>query len=350
MITESVQVAPAAQGAGTSRLSRPAITLAWLGAAFLAIEVVVLGRWISGPSFEKVSVGASPMEGWRTATLHLFQAAFTVGALVALYLLLVRPWLRERQVTFDGLLALSTLIVSVYDPLSGYWHQWFTYNAVFVNRGSAVTGLPGWHSYAEPGEQIAWPILLIPGEYVVSFVLLSILGCQIMRMVHGRWRDVRGIGWIAGGVTFVSLFLMSVLFEGFMLIPLGVYQMSGLAPFEFMGNHNALKNIVFFALAFTVSSVVRYYRNDRGQTYVERGAETVDGSGKAIAVRFLAVVALVQLLMFFCYHLPVGIWSALEDDAPWMDSMIENTWMNDGICGAGTPRLCPGQAEPVQAP
>jgi len=345
---QTMRSGAASEVSSKGNLRRPVVVFAALGGVLALVEIAVLARWISGPQFERVPVGESPMEGWRSVTLRIFEIGFTVGALLALYLLLVRPWLRERRVTFDGLLAVCALLVSIYDPMSGYWHQWFTYNAFFFNRGSAVTSVPGWHSFAEPGEQIAWPIFLIPGEYVVSFVLLALLGTQIMKVMHSRWRDLSGIAWIAPAVTFLILGLMSVLFEGFMLIPLAIYQMSGIAPFEFMGNHNAAKNIVFFALAFTAAAVVRYYRNDRGQTFIERGAETTT-PGRAIGLRFLAVYAFMHLVMFVGYHIPVGIWSAMESDAPWMDSMIENTWMNNGICGAGTPRLCPGQDAPLPA-
>jgi Spirocyclase AveC-like len=329
---------------------RLARALAAMGVVLVAVELVVVTRWITSPQFERVPVGASPMEGWRSALLQTMQIGFTAGGVIALYVFLVRPWIRERRLTFDGLLVVSTLFVSIYDPLSSYWHYWFTYNAYFLNRGSAVTVLPGWVPFAEPGQQIAWPMLLIPGEYVVLFVLLSMLGCKILRAIHRRWSGVRGISWIAAGTLFVVLASVSLLLEGFLLLPLGVYQMSGFAPLEFLGNHNAFKNFAFFGLAFTASSLVRYYRNDRGQTIVERGTERIKSHRRANLVRFLSVFAFVQLLMFFLYHLPVGLWTLAEKDAPWQDSMISNTWMNNGICGAGTPRLCPGQTELLPKP
>jgi hypothetical protein len=332
------------QGASTS----VAGTLAGIGVALLLAELVLVVRWVSGPQFKRVPVGSSTMEGWRSFLLQTFQVGFTVGAVVALYCFLVRPWLRDRRLTFDGLLALSALIVSVYDPMNSYFHYWFTYNSFFLNRGSAVTSLPGWVPFVSPGHQIAWPMLLIPGEYVVLFVLLSMLGCAILRAVHKRWGGVPGIAWKAAVTVFVLLCTMSVFLEGFLLLPLGVYQMSGYTPFEFMGNHNAMKNFVFFGLAFTTSSLVRYHKNDQGLTIVERGAERISSIGKANAVRVLAVVAFMQLLMFFLYHLPVALWTLGEKDAPWQPSMINNTWMNDGICGADTPRLCPGQDAPVR--
>jgi hypothetical protein len=282
---------------------RPARALAAMGVVLVAVELVVGTRWITSPQFERVPVGASPMEGWRSALLQTMQIGFTAGGVIALYVFLVRPWIRERRLTFDGLLAVSTLFVSIYDPLSSYWHYWFTYNAYFLNRGSAVTVLPGWVPFAEPGQQIAWPLLLIPGEYVVLFVLLSMLGCKILRAIHRRWSGVRGISWIAAGTLFVVLASVSLLLEGFLLLPL-----------------------------------------------VERGTEQIKSHRKANLVRFLSVFAFVQLLMFFLYHLPVGLWTLAEKDAPWQDSMINNTWMNNGICGAGTPRLCPGQTELVSKP
>ncbi len=53
----------------------------------------------------------------------------------------------------------------------------------------------------------------------------------------------------------------------------------------------------------TALIVLRHFKDDRGMTWVERGAST-DRSAKTLGMRFLALTAAVQLTVFGLGHLP----------------------------------------------
>src|SRR5689334_8141888 len=98
MVSSAVESrASGRRGRPQSWAATPVGLLAGTGAVLLVLELVVLYRWISGPNFERVPVGDSPMEGWRSFLLQAFQVGFTVGGVLALYFFLVRPWLQERR-------------------------------------------------------------------------------------------------------------------------------------------------------------------------------------------------------------------------------------------------------------
>lgn len=67
------------------------------------------------------------------------------------YGLLLRPWLRERRVTSDGLLFIGFVTASPWDMLSNYAQSWFVYSSNLVNYGSVMGELPGILSYRASG-------------------------------------------------------------------------------------------------------------------------------------------------------------------------------------------------------
>ena len=124
-----------------------------------------------------------------------------VGIPVALGLIgwfLVRPWVRERRITFDGLLTISCLLVAWQDPLSSYFNHWYTYNSYLVNMGSWVKEVPGWMSYPEPGAMDVEPIIWTPFLYVYLFFGAAVFGCWVMRKAHERRPDISSSACSAG--------------------------------------------------------------------------------------------------------------------------------------------------------
>jgi hypothetical protein len=91
-----------------------------------------------------------------------------------------------------------------------------------------------------------------------------------------------------------------------------------------------------------MATCLRYFRNDRGETLVERGAIKLGTSGiKVTILRFFAVLAAMQAILFAGYHAPMAVWTILNPDAAWHPNMVDNSFLNDHICGVGTPRICP---------
>jgi hypothetical protein len=314
-----------------------------VGLGLAAFEVYVLARWISGPDFERVTPGPSELPTWMKVAVITAEVVFPLAALAFLYGFLVRPWLHERRVTFDGLVCVAALLTSVYDASSCYFHNWFAYNSYFLNWGNPATSIPGWQAYAQPGETIAWPVPFFPAVYVVLFVGLGMFGCKVMGWARRHWPALPPIALVA--ICFVVLWLTDLVLEGQLFMRLGYYVETGWS-FSFLDgtyNHNPLRNMILFAVLFTGVSALRFFVDDRGQTLVERGAERYPPrSPRTIAMRFFAVLAAVQIIIGVGYHLPMALTTLATPDAKWHDVMVDNSYLNDHICGVGTPRVCPG--------
>jgi hypothetical protein len=95
------------------------------------------------------------------------------------------------------------------------------------------------------------------------------------------------------------------------------------------------------ASVFTAISCLRYFTNDKGQMWVERGIDQVRGSnGKKVGLRALATIAVIQVIMFLGYNVPntaIGL-----NSTAWPTDLQKRSYFTNGICGAGTNRLCPG--------
>jgi hypothetical protein len=91
---------------------------------------------------------------------------------------------------------------------------------------------------------------------------------------------------------------------------------------------------------------LRYFTDDRGRTYVERGLERIQGGVvRQQATRFLAIFAASSALFFVFYNVPVQ-WFAMNADR-WPTDIQQRSYFMSGICGEGTGRLCPDPALPV---
>lgn len=313
-----------------------------LGASLVAFELYLIISWLTGPNFQEVTSGPSVPPPWMQIAVHGGEIVATLIALVMLYRLVLAPWHREHRLPYDGLVFLAALAVSVYDPLNAYFHAWFAYNSYFFNRGTPMVELPGWQSYHAPGEQIAWAPFFIPALYAVMFVGLAALGCTVMRRAGNRWPQLPGAALL--GICFGVMFVLDAALEGPIMMRLGYWEHTGWS-FPFLDGyhgHNALKNIVFVAMSVTLAAGLRFFRNDRGETLAERGAARLGTTGvKVNALRLLAVIAAIQVVLLVGYHAPVAISTLLNPDNAWHPAMVDNSYLNDHLCGYGTPRTCP---------
>src|SRR5262249_59620909 len=109
---------PAAQSGAASRAPtetslvepRRIVPVKWwaaLGALILAFIAYGLTDWVSGPFFETVPVGPSPVPTYMKVAIVFFQAVSIPAALGLIYWFAVRPLIRERRLPLDGMLVLA---------------------------------------------------------------------------------------------------------------------------------------------------------------------------------------------------------------------------------------------------
>jgi hypothetical protein len=91
--------------------------------------------------------------------------------------------------------------------------------------------------------------------------------------------------------------------------------------------------------------MLRFYRDDRGRTVVERGIDRVPfGTRTTTALRALAVLGFIHISMILCYDVPINLAGLYAGPAQTYPSYLRTTQ-----CGADAPVPveCPGPASPI---
>ena len=240
-----------------------------VGAALAIFELYLLVKWVAGPNFQAVPSGPDQPPTWMKWGINLGgQVVLPILGAVCVYWAVARPWRRERRVSFEGLLVVAAMISSFYDPLSDYFNHWLTYNSYFFNRGTPMSGIPGWESYSAPGAQPAWPFIMLLPVYPLFIYTLGAVGHAVMRRLRARWPECSPAVLVAACLlVFVVVDLFA---ESFLMLRLGWYNYTGsFALFESTYSHNPLRNVIFVTVTMTAFSCLRFFRDDRGQTFVE---------------------------------------------------------------------------------
>ncbi|MFF7940818.1 spirocyclase AveC family protein [Nocardia gamkensis] len=327
---------------------QPVRIWAVLGGAILAFQLYVWIRWATGPYFLRVPTGPSDPPVWMKTVLITWTAVVLAGWPIGVYYFIVRPWRRERRITTDGMLLVACGLLFFQDPLLNYFNTWSTYNTWMFNRGSWVQHVPGWRSYGEPGEMMAEPLLMNAAGYSYGVLLCTILGCWIMRRAKAKWPNIGNLGLI--GVLIVWTFFFDFVIEGMFLMPMGLFTYPGAIQSLSINAGTYYQWPIYEGLMWggvqAGLCALRYFTDDRGRTFVERGLEHVRGGfAQQQLTRFLAIFAACSVFFFVCYNLPAQ-WFGMNAD-PWPEDIQKRSYFDMGICGEGTGRLCPDPVLPI---
>ncbi|MBH0779723.1 spirocyclase AveC family protein [Nocardia bovistercoris] len=346
-VTESIG-GSAALGAQVKSPSKPVLVWAVIGAVILAFQAYVWIRWATGPHFERVPTGPSDPPTWMKTILITWTTVILAGWPIGVYFFIVRPWRRERRITTDGMLLVACGLLFFQDPLLNYFNTWSTYNTWMFNRGSWVAEIPGWRSYSEPGAMMAEPLLMNAAGYSYGVLLCTILGCWIMRLAKRKWPNINNYGLI--GVLIVWTFFFDLVIEGLFLMPMGLFTYPGAIQSLSINAGTYYQWPIYEGLMWggvqAGLCALRYFTDDRGRTFVERGSEHIKGGFvKQQTTRFLAIFAACSVFFFVFYNLPAQ-WFAMNAD-PWPEDIQKRSYFDMGICGEGTGRLCPHPVLPI---
>jgi Spirocyclase AveC-like len=328
------------------RTAAPVKWWAAAGALYVVIEVVVLTRWVTGPLFKTVPVGPTPVPTFMKIAIMFFQVTCLPAALLCLYFLAVRPWRRDGKLSVDGALTIAFATLPFQDCLSSYSGHWLTYNSWAVNFGSWVNSVPFATAKAAPGAMLVEPILIIPaGVYVWVFVLAMLLGAWVMRSARNRWPHLSAVK--LGAICVAAMWVLDIILEGVIFMPLGVWEYPG-GHFNIFPNtyHKfPLTEMITAGSVFAAVAILRFFKNDRGETLADRGVESLKVSDRRKSVlRALALIGAVNVMFFVLYNV-LNTWTATRS-AEWPTDLQKRSYLTDFVCGHGTDQMCPGPAVP----
>lgn len=328
----------------TPKRTLPISWWAGLGFGFLAFAAYLIISWIAAGDPHRVPAGPTPLPTYMKVSLTIQQWGVFFGMFALIWFKAIRPKLRTGTVPFDGLMVISFALMWWSDPLYNYFTPGFNYNAYFINLGSWVGHIPGWMS-PNP-TQIPQPLIWLPGVYTCAFFLMVVIVNWIFRTLRRRWPSISPVSmWL---IAFVPMMVVGTLWE---------------AAFMVMGSHAYASAIRGFSLnpgkyyefpvyqgitaslLYTTWGAMRYFRDDRGLSFAERGVDQLNVPSRAKGwVRFFAVSGAITGIFFVFYHIPNAM-IALRGDA-WPDDVQKRSYFVTKMCGAASDVACPDPRVP----
>ena len=332
---------PRAGSALTPRRARPVLWWASLGAAAVVLQVWIYTSWVLSDDFRAVTTGADPVPGHDKTWAWILQATFTAGALFAV-VFVVRKCVTQRRLTLEAKIAIAWLAVMWMDPMANYFRPQYMFNSYYINFGSWAGHIPGWIS--RRGGNLPFALGINLPSYTAS-ILAAVAGAKLMAAVRAR-RPRMGT---AGLVLVAWLFLSVVVFAvEDLLIHTGWLVWNGVPAVTLWHGGRAaipLTEVLVWGGTQTALATLLFLKDDKERVFTERGLERVTASGwRRTAVSLFSVIgfATVAQAAYGIISAPLGFYVGRWTEVP--------SYIRNGVCGEGTPYLCPGPEVPVLLP
>ena len=327
---------------------RPVLWWAAVGGVCFAFELFLLVAWIaSGP--ERVPTGPTAVPTFMKVNIIIQQVLSPMMLLGTVWWFVVRPWRREGRISWDGCFLVAGASVIWQDILYNYVQPLTLWNSYFLNWGSWYGHVPGWVSPNPEG--MAEAVMMSGFWYPGGLLLGAILGTFLLRKAKARWPRLGVVGLVA--VCFGIFAIVDTILEVFYLrLGLYVYPTSGKNWTLFHGHYYQfpIYQSIFWGAAWAVMAASRYFRDDKGRSFVERGIDEVRGTEKTKAgLRILALAGILNLAFLLIYNVPIMFIQGLHPST-WPEDIQKRSYFTNGLCGPGTDRACPGGSVPIPLP
>jgi hypothetical protein len=334
---------PAAVQAGARR---PGIVgWAGLGAAFVAVQLYLYGRWIGSGHATATKIGPEPLPHYMDVANVVHYLLGGLALALAVWYLLIRPWRRAGHITTDGLFLLAFVTCFWQDLAANYFRYWVIYNPGWINLGSWYNFIPGWHgglANLQP-EPLTFFLPMYP---TVGFGFVFVASRIMRTLERKRGRPFGGIAVflvafaLLGGADFV-------LEVGWVRLGLYVYPSTIKALTLFPGHlyQFPIYESLCWGLSWAGIAFAYHRRNDRGETLPETGASSLaTTTGRRTVVRFLAIAAVCNL-GYLAYNLETAVIS--RHGGAWPADFTNRPYFTY-LCNPKAPYACPPGVDPAR--
>jgi hypothetical protein len=271
------------------------------------------------------------------------QAVFAAASLALGYVVVIRERRCAGHLTLNGMSYIVIQTAWWQDSFLNFITPQMSYNSALVNFGSWDASLPGWVS--PHAELMPSPVLWYFGVYPLLFCGGTIGVLWLMGRAQARW-GVGTLALIAG--TFATLSVFAFTFE-FFFVRTGMYHYAGFGGPRLLPGHWYTFPIfvpILDAAIWTAWAAILYFRNDRGETVAERGADQLRVGARArTGVRLVALIGVCHVAYAVCYNVPVQM-LGLHANA-WPREVQERSYFTNGLCGPRTDTACPSGSVPI---
>jgi hypothetical protein len=325
------------------RKARPVVFWGVVGAGFVVLAVYIFASWILSDDFQRVDTGADALGSTTKVWVQFFQVLSLVAA-VAIVIIVVRQCRRERRITFDTMLVIAWVSVYWQDPIINYIRTGFFYNSDFVNFGSWTEHIPGWMS--PNGALLPEPVAFVGALYFWLGPAASLLTYWVMRRAKARWPGLGNVGLVT---TALGVMVLLDLFCELIWVRTEMYAYSGtIHGLSIWGGERyqfPIYESVLWPMMWTAMGALKYFRDDKGHSVVERGVERVRSVRWRTPLRILAIIGFANVAML-TYNVAFQAFVLHNDRTP----SGYPTYLRNGMCGPGTEYECNGPEIPIPLP
>jgi hypothetical protein len=318
---------------------KPITFWAVLGILFVLLQAYVYTDWLTGPTFSI----AHPTEPVPTIT-KFWCWALQIGTgitFTSVLVYVIRQCRRERRLTFDAMLAIAWAAVAWQDLIVNLIRPTFFYNSYLISFTSWGPSIPGWIS--PNGSGLPEPIFLAGFGYMDSVFFCMII-CAVMRLAKRRMPSLNAIGLIAVAIAMGAV-LDLALEVACVRTKLWAYPGTIQSLSLWGGEHHQfpIYESLLWGSVWAAAACLRYFRDDKGRSVVERGADSLAASNKwRTALRAFAVIGFVNA-MYVVYNVMMSFIALQIDQTP----AGYPEYLRNGLCGPGTAWACPGPDVPI---
>lgn len=322
---------------------------AGLGIFWFVFQMYVWGRWIAGPNFVAIEPGPDAISEGMKLFLLWAQIICPLLCLACLWAWIVVPWRREGRLTSDAMIVIASITVFFWDFSPSFVVDQVTYNSHMFNRGSWGLGAwPGWVSPA--GNRVAEPLFFVPPAYIVLVLSQVIFVCWVLRKLK-TLRPQTGMATfvvaIIAALFFIDSFVeMTVLRTGLYAYTTTVPQLTLFAGETYQ--FPLTEGFFFGGLTLGAIGILKFFKDDRGQTFVERGIERLRiGDTRKQLLRLSCIYGWIHSAFFVLYMMPVTLITLNGGHYP----QGYPSYMLNGMCLYGDRHdQCPGPGISIPRP
>ena len=305
------------------------------------LQLWIFWQWYASGDMKRVPAGPTPVPVWMDMTQTANTIFWSIAILVTLYIFAIKPLLKDGKMSLDGLFLLGFWSIWWQDALPNYYSLPFNYNSAMFNLGSWSCHIPGWQS---PGgcllaEPLAWDLAF----YIVLTALAVIFGCRWMRHLKSNNPELSSERLFF--YYFVAIAVGDFIVE-MSWVAMGLYHYGG------MPNHLSILvdtrfkfpvfEPIFIGACFVGFAAFYYFRDDKGETWAERGLhKVVISPGGKQWMRFFAFSGAINACFMVLFSIPHILVNLQQDD--WPPAIQELSWYTHGLCGEGTANSCGGK-------
>ena len=329
----------------TAGRSDASLVKMWMvvGACWLLLAIYAWGSWIFGPDFKPNTIGRDAASDGYVIWVRCVEVGSVILALIQVWYFIVRPKLRTGRFSFDGLFFIACWTLYLQEPWLNYNSPQFLYTTVSYNMGSWLNYIPGWNS--PNAELITVGSIIWFTAYLNLVALWAYAGGSFMRWLKGKKPDISNLGLLL--TTFVVFIPFDLALEQ-IILRTELFNYASTVPeltiwageiYQF-----PIYEVFSWCACLTAWSAVYYFRNDKGETFAERGISHLKfpSAGTKTFARLLVIMGFCHTSFLFLYNMPYFYWSTKGGAyPPFAEYRI------GGLCGPETNFDCPTLEAPV---